>query len=116
MFGLKSSDGYHEILDGIKIKSINHGSSMIMTEFHLSKGAILTEHSHTNEQSGYLVQGKIRLYINGKSQEMKSGDSWNIPGGINHKAEILKNSIAIEVFSPLREDYLKYLNTENIRE
>jgi quercetin dioxygenase-like cupin family protein len=114
MFGLNSSDGFYEILDGIKIKSINHGTNMIMTEFHLSKGAILPEHSHIYEQSGYLVQGKIRLSVNGQSQELNKGDSWNIPGGIMHKAEILINSIAVEVFSPLREDYLKYLNIENI--
>jgi len=34
------------------------------------------------------------------------GDSWNVPGNVAHRAEILADSVAIEVFSPVREDYL----------
>jgi quercetin dioxygenase-like cupin family protein len=36
------------------------------------------------------------------------GDSWNIPGNVSHRAEILEDSVAIEVFSPVRENYLNY--------
>jgi hypothetical protein len=61
MFGIGSSNGYHEILDGIKIKTTNYGTNMIMTEFMLARNAILPEHSHPNEQSGYLVRGRMRL-------------------------------------------------------
>jgi quercetin dioxygenase-like cupin family protein len=38
--------------------------------------------------------------------EAKPGDSWSIPGGTQHGAAILQDSVAIEVFSPVREDYL----------
>lgn len=34
------------------------------------------------------------------------GDSWCIPGGVEHSAEIAEDSVAVEVFSPVREDYL----------
>jgi quercetin dioxygenase-like cupin family protein len=34
------------------------------------------------------------------------GDSWNIPMNVTHGAKVLEDSMAIEVFSPLREDYL----------
>ncbi len=37
---------------------------------------------------------------------MEPGDSWNVPANIEHGAEILADSVAIEVFSPVREDYL----------
>jgi quercetin dioxygenase-like cupin family protein len=37
---------------------------------------------------------------------MLRGDSWAIPGGIEHSAEILADSVAIEVFAPVRSDYL----------
>jgi quercetin dioxygenase-like cupin family protein len=116
MFGAKSPLGYREILEGIRIKTINYGKTMIMTEFRLSKGSVLPEHRHDNEQTGYLVKGKIRLHIDGISKNIKPGDSWNIPGSSKHKAEILQDSIAIEIFNPVREDYLKYIFKEDITE
>lgn len=114
MFGFHSNKAYKNILEGIKIKTLNDGKNMLMTEFILGKGALLPEHSHPNEQSGYLVSGSIKLFINGVSKILKPGDSWCISGGIKHKAEILEDSVAVEVFSPVREDYLQYKNTEDI--
>lgn len=116
MFGIHSLKGYQRILDGIKIKTINNGSQMIMAEFVMKKGAILPVHSHPNEQSGYLVKGKIRLHVNGRSREMNPGDSWNIKSNVPHNAEILKDTVAIEVFSPPREDYLQYLASADVVE
>ncbi len=114
MFGKKSQNGYQEIIKGIKIKTINYGPATLMTEFVLEKNAILPEHSHIHEQTGYLVTGRINLSINDVSRILNPGDSWNIPANIQHKAEILEDSIAIEVFNPCREDYKRYINTEDI--
>ena len=108
MYGKHSENNYTEVLDGIQIKTLCYGDKMLMTEFLLRKDAILPEHSHPYEQTGYLVSGKIRLYIGNESKELVPGDSWNIAADIAHKAEILEDSVAIEVFSPVREDYLKY--------
>jgi quercetin dioxygenase-like cupin family protein len=77
-----------------------------MTEFKLHKGSILPVHSHPHEQTGYLVKGHIILTIGNEKYEAKPGDSWSIPGGVEHCADIMEDSLAIEVFSPVREDYL----------
>lgn len=116
MFGTNSSLGYHEILEGIKIKTKVYGNNMILTEFILSKGSILPEHQHVYEQIGYLVKGEIQLYINGVSKNIKPGDSWSIESNIKHKAEVVDDSLAIEIFNPVREDYLKYIFREDITE
>jgi quercetin dioxygenase-like cupin family protein len=108
MFSQHSSNGYKEILKGIRIKILSFGQSTLMAEFQLEKDALLPEHAHPNEQTGYLVQGKIRLHINGVSCVLTPGDSWNVEKDVIHRAEILEDSVAIEVFSPVREDYLKY--------
>jgi len=110
MYGNHSEKGYTEIIKGIRIKTLCYGESMLMTEFLLQKEAILPEHSHPNEQTGYLVKGKIRLFIGETSRELVPGDSWSIEKDVMHRAEILEDSIAIEVFSPVREDYLKFVN------
>ena len=114
MYGIQSDNGYVEVLEGIRIKTINYGRNMLMTEFLLQKDALLIEHAHPFEQTGYLVKGAIRLYIDGSERVLKPGDSWNIPSDARHKAEVLEDSIAIEVFNPCREDYLKFVNATDI--
>jgi quercetin dioxygenase-like cupin family protein len=46
------------------------------------------------------------LYIGGEPHDVHPGDSWCIPGGVEHAADALENTVAVEVFSPVREDYL----------
>jgi unsaturated pyranuronate lyase len=116
MYGTKADDGYVGILDGIKIKTINYGKNTLMAEFILKQDSVLIEHSHPYEQTGYLVKGQIRLFINGHGKVLRQGDSWNIPSNAKHKAEILDDSIAIEVFCPCREDYKKFININDICE
>jgi len=116
MFGINSDKGYTEMLKGIKIKTIVYGKNTLMSEFIMEKNSLLIEHSHINEQTGYLVHGKIKLWINGVSRIISPGDSWNISSNEKHKAEIIEDSLAIEIFSPKRDDYLKYVNKEDIIE
>ena len=114
MFGKKSDHGYSKVLDGIRIKTIMYGQETLMTEFVLEKDSVLPEHVHVQEQTGYLVKGKMKLYAGDSSSILKAGDCWNIPSNVRHRAEILEDSVAVEVFCPCREDYLKYVNREDL--
>jgi quercetin dioxygenase-like cupin family protein len=114
MFGTKSENGYQQVLDGISIKTLVYGEKTLMTEFKLAKGALLTEHTHPHEQTGYLVQGKIKLFIDADAKIMNPGDSWCVPANAGHQAEILEDSVALEVFSPCREEYTKFVNKDDI--
>lgn len=107
MFEKHGHGGYRQSLDGIEQKTLVHGDKTLMVEFRLQKGATLPLHSHPHEQTGYLVKGQIRLTIDSTVHEVMSGDSWCISGGVMHGAEIIEESVAVEVFSPVREDYLK---------
>lgn len=97
--------GYIDAMDGIKRKTLAYGDNMLLTEFRLEGGKTLPMHRHPQEQTGYLVSGHIILTIEGKPHDMKPGDSWSISGNVEHGAAVIKDSVAIEVFSPVREDY-----------
>jgi len=114
MYGIYSTNGYTEIIKGIQIKTLCYGESMLMTEFLLQKDIVLPEHSHPNEQTGYLIKGKIRLFIADSVRDLVPGDSWSIAKDVIHRAEILEDSVAIEVFSPVRADYLKFINDPDV--
>ncbi len=106
MFNKMSSDGYKTAMEGIKIKTVAHGEKTLMAEFHMTKGADLPEHRHPHEQTGYLISGKLILMIDKERHMVEPGDTWCIPGDIPHSAEVLENSVVVEVFSPVREDFL----------
>ncbi len=106
MFVRHNLDGYSEPVPGIQMKTLVHGEKSLMTRFHLKKGAQLPAHSHPHEQTGYLVSGKIILHIGEESHGVSPGGSWCIAGGVEHRAQVIEDAVAIEVFSPVREDYL----------
>jgi quercetin dioxygenase-like cupin family protein len=106
MFTSASTSGFKDAVPGIRFKTLAHGAKTLFSEFHLSKGAVLPRHSHPHEQTGYLISGAIRLTIGSDSFDAKPGDCWCIGSNIEHHAVILEDSIAIEVFSPVREEYL----------
>ena len=106
MYSKSSDDGYHTPIPGIELKTLVHGEKTLMAEFRLKKGGKLPLHSHPHEQTGYLVSGRITLHVEGRAHDCSPGDSWCIGGDVEHSADILEDSVAVEVFSPVREDYL----------
>ncbi len=100
-----SSAAYVDALPGIRRKTMVDGTRTQLVEFKLAKDAVIPPHSHPQEQTGYLVSGHLILTIAKVEHHMHPGDSWTIPGGVAHSAKIVQDSVAIEVFSPAREDY-----------
>lgn len=101
-----SPAGYIEGAAGIWRKTLVWGKHALLTEFKLAGGNLLPAHQHPEEQVGYLVSGHIILTIGSEKFDTLPGDSWAIPGNVEHSAEIIVDSVAIEVFSPVRKDYL----------
>jgi len=114
MRGSNSGKGFKDIFPGIEIKTLVHGEKTLMTKYRLRIGSELPSHSHPFEQIGYLIQGRLRLTIGDDTREAAGGDSWCIAPGVTHGAKVLEDSVAIEIFSPLREEYVKYENPEDI--
>lgn len=106
MFYKANQGGYKIVLPGIKLKTLVYGEKTLFTEFRMNAGSVLPQHAHIHEQTGYLIEGKIRLTIGEQVFEVEKGDCWSIPGNMEHGAEILKDSVAIEVFSPVRDEYI----------
>jgi len=106
MFYRHDTSGYRPAVPGVRMKTLVYGDNTLFTEFLLQSGHTLPRHAHEQEQTGYLVSGSIRLSIGDETFDVEPGDSWCIPGGVEHGAEILADSAAIEVFSPVRKDYL----------
>ncbi len=106
MFSKNSHTGYHSPIPGIELKTRVYGEKTLTAEFRLRKGSVLPRHRHPHEQTGYLVSGRLRLHINGQTHDCMPGDSWCIAGDTEHGADVLEDAVAVEVFSPVRQDYI----------
>ena len=106
MFRRSGPEGYEPAAPGIRRKTLCHGEATLLTEFRLDAGHALPMHEHPHEQTGYLVSGHIALTIGDETHDVTPGDSWCITSGVEHGAQVLQDSVAVEVFSPVRTDYL----------
>ena len=100
---------WHDLIPGIRVSTLVHGEKTLMARFELQEKSFLPMHSHPHEQTGYLVSGSMTMTIGGVEHRFGPGDSWCIASGVEHGAVVHETALAIEVFSPVREDYMPYL-------
>ena len=94
-----------EMVPGLLRRTLVEGKSMMVCECTFDPGVKVPNHSHPHEQVGYVVLGKIHITIDGRSFELKTGDSYCAPSDVPHSALTLEHSVIVDVFSPPREDY-----------
>ncbi len=106
MFQKHEEEGYKEVMEKARMKTLVYGEKTLMAKFKLAKGAAVPFHDHPHEQTGYLISGRLDFIVGDEKITAMPGDSWCIPGNLGHSAEAIEDCVAIEVFSPVREDYL----------
>ena len=106
MFRKKGTADKRQVMEGAYLSTLVHGEKTLMAQFSIARGSVIPSHSHPHEQTGFMVSGKLRFKVENETMDVESGDSWCIPGDIEHSADALEDSVIIEVFSPVREDYL----------
>ena len=106
MFTKKDTLSFRPLIDGITMRPLTWEDKTILCEFKLEKGYKIPSHHHPFEQTGYLLSGKLNFRIGQIWNIAEPGDSWSLPENVEHEVEILENSVVLELFSPIRPDYL----------
>jgi quercetin dioxygenase-like cupin family protein len=84
-----------------------HGRHVTVARIRLRKGAVVPMHSHPNEQISMLESGAVRFVIAGEERVLHAGDVLVIPPDAPHMVEALEDSLAVDLFSPPREDWIR---------
>jgi quercetin dioxygenase-like cupin family protein len=96
----------HTIFPGVTIHTCAL-DKMMLSFVELAPHSVVEEHSHPHEQVGMLLEGRVRFTIGGEEKLLSKGDMWRIPGNVKHRVVVLDEPAkAIDIFSPIREDYL----------
>ena len=92
--------------NGLIFRKFVNGEKLTFAHFTAKKGAQAAIHSHENEQVTYVLKGAIKINIDGKEVILWTDDVLVIPSNAPHSATVLEDIILIEVFSPVRQDWL----------
>jgi len=88
-------------------RQVIHSDTMTVARVYLRKGCSVPEHSHHNEQISMMEQGSLKFVIAGQEKVLQAGQVLRIPPHVPHSAEALEDSVAVDLFSPPREDWIR---------
>jgi quercetin dioxygenase-like cupin family protein len=94
-----------QMLPGLIRRTLVSSDRLMICRFDLDKGVKIPDHSHPHDQAGYVVSGKIRITVAGKSLDLGAGDSYSAPPNVPHSAVALEASVVVDTFNPPRDDY-----------
>ena len=96
-----------ELGDGISRKIYGTNDDIMMVIVFFEKGAIGTMHAHRHSQVSYIHKGSFEVTIGDKTEVLKAGDGFFAPPDKEHGVLALEEGALIDVFSPMREDFIK---------
>lgn len=91
---------------GVDFVVLSIGKDTMVTKMLYKTTDNVPFHKHPNEQSGYVISGKYNLKFNGQEHSLTVGDTYSIPANVEHSIEIIEAGEVVDVFSPIRQDYL----------
>jgi quercetin dioxygenase-like cupin family protein len=95
-----------EQMNPLFVRQVIHGKTMTVARLDIRKGCSVPEHSHHNEQISMIERGSMRFVLAGVEKIVKAGEVLQIPANVPHSAEALEDCIAVDLFSPPREDWI----------
>ncbi|MBZ5617079.1 MAG: cupin domain-containing protein [Acidobacteriia bacterium] len=98
---------WEKVTEGISRKIIC-GENEMIAHVCLKRGAVVPEHSHVSEQISYILEGALRFWIRGEELVVEAGQVLVIPPNVPHKAMALQDTLDLDIFSPIRTDWLNH--------
>jgi quercetin dioxygenase-like cupin family protein len=97
----------HPADPGVVRKVLSYAPGMMAVEIRFEKGAVGALHSHLHEQIGYVVNGRFELTLEGETHRLTAGDTYYVKPEAIHGVVALEAGVLLDVFSPMRQDFLK---------
>ncbi len=96
-----------EQMNPLFARRVIHTDRMTLAQVFLKKGCKVPLHHHENEQITTISEGRLRFEIGGEEKIVGAGELVHIPSGVPHLAEALDDVVGVDIFTPVREDWLR---------
>ncbi len=83
-----------------------YDDKLMVVRVEFEKGSIGSLHQHPHSQITHVESGKFEVAINNEKKVLTSGDAFYIPPNADHGCVCLEDGVLIDVFSPMREDFI----------
>jgi unsaturated pyranuronate lyase len=83
------------------------GDRVTIAQFELKRGGVVARHSHENEQVSCVLSGLLKFTLNGQEVLVGAGEVLQIPSWLEHEVEVIEDTLVIDVFSPVRQDWIE---------
>ncbi|WP_242082417.1 cupin domain-containing protein [Aestuariivivens sediminis] len=107
MFFRQDAMKWEVVEDKIKRQIVGFDDTMMMVKVKFEKGGVGTVHHHVHTQSTYISEGKFEVTIADEKKVLKKGDSFFVPSHTPHGVVCLESGVLVDVFTPVRADFLK---------
>lgn len=105
---IKDADlAWEQVGDGLKRKIMSYDERLMLVKVAFEAGGIGAVHQHHHTQITHVESGVFEVEIDGEKQMLKTGDGFYIPPNVWHGAVCIEAGVLIDVFSPMREDFIK---------
>ena len=98
--------GWEELGGGLKRKIMAHDANLMLVKVAFEKGGIGVLHSHFHTQMSYVESGEFEITIGDQKQVLRKGDVYHVAPNVVHGALCLSEGMLVDIFNPLREDFL----------
>ena len=95
-----------EVMSDMISRKIVTGDKAMVAQVFLKKDAVVPEHHHESEQITYILEGALKFEIEGKEIVVRKGEVLTIPSNVPHRAVALEDTLDLDIFSPIRTDWL----------
>ena len=106
LFCIADNMEWEDLGGGVSRKFLGWDNQIMMVKVKFEKGAEGSPHQHFHTQATYCVEGKFEFTIGDQKKTVNAGDGVYIPPNLMHGALCIDEGILIDVFSPVREDFL----------
>ncbi len=109
-FLLESDIPWERIDEHITRQIVGYHDSIMMVKVRFDAGGVGQMHEHHHAQVTYVVDGTFEMTIGDETRTLRGGDSFYIPPHVMHGCVCTEKGMLIDVFSPLREDFMSSVN------
>ena len=95
-----------ETMSEVISRKVISGDKAMVAQVFLKKDAVVPEHQHESEQITYILEGALKFDLEGRQVIVRKGEVLHIPSNVPHRAVALEDTLDLDIFSPIRTDWL----------
>jgi quercetin dioxygenase-like cupin family protein len=97
---------WETVAKGVRRKIVTYDDKLMFVKVEFSKDGVGALHHHYHSQITHIESGVFEVEIGGKRSILKAGDAYYIPPDVVHGCVCLEAGVLIDMFSPMREDFI----------